>query len=209
MRVVHVHTGEHAVADAIDRWLERHGIEPVRCADAFEACSYLVQHASSPPALAFVGLDWLDRDDADILRYIHDTWAESVIVTYGRGRSIVNCGEATRTIFCPTRAALNELISQPPDDLVRRLGAPSQAEPSNAESAVRPAPPDSEKQNAARGMALGEYTSGAGETATLPAVNPQTLPGEAASDSLRDRSRTPRAILTREELSALLEGAGN
>lgn len=208
MRVVHVHTGEHALADAIDRWLEQNGIEPVSCADAFEACSYLVQHASSPPVLTFVGLDWLDHDDAEILRYLHDTWADSVIVAYGCGRSIVNCGEAAQTVFCPSREALNELISQPPDELVRRLGAPSRAEPPGAESAVRPAPPVSEERGAASGAVLGGCTSAASETTTPPTANPRTRPGEAASGSLRDRSRIPRAVLTREELTALLEGAG-
>jgi len=177
---LHLRTGDHGNAYAINAWLERHGIQVVNCRDALEACVVLLRQPALTPDWAFIGTQWLDGDDRPIVRYMRQTWPGVTIVLYGG--ALVELAGDRRTVVCRTSADLRNMLAGSPDDLLAR-------------SVRAPRPVDNPGE--------------AGEThQATPEKQPLDRPlPPAGSDTIRPpgSDAAPPSILTRDELAALLD----
>jgi hypothetical protein len=201
-RAIHIHSGRTTVGDAVDAWLDRHGVERMCCADAFAACSVILMQSTRVPDLAFVGADRLASDELPILAYLREAWPGVGIVLYGRHAQPCSHTRATQTLVCPSSAALREIMDAPPDHLLVRLRR------------TLP-PPDRDGKPRAKPVGGGPTRSRL-RTAGRPVGSdsePQTdsvRPGHARrlADSAGSHLPVlhgPRSTLTPEELSILLE----
>ncbi|GAG00236.1 unnamed protein product, partial [marine sediment metagenome] len=120
-RAIHIRSGEAGAGQAVDNWLERHGVERVCCADVLDACAFILKNSAHVPDLAFVGADRLSVDDLAILRYLRETWPAIGIVLYGEHAELDPHTPATRTLVCPSRAALDEILAASPDRLLAQF----------------------------------------------------------------------------------------
>jgi len=154
--------------------------------------------------LAFVGTDRLTADDLAIIQYLRETWPAIAIVLYGEHPELDPHIRATRTLVCPSRAALDEILAAPPDRLLAQFWPlPSPVEPdteaddgfigrSVPPTATPQASDDSDQADAEEPAAMSE-----------PLEAPR---GDDASGSHHlPLSPAPRSTLTPEELAILLE----
>ena len=179
---VHLHTGQPAAANALDAWLARHGVERIAFDDVYASCVHLLTRYDHVPDLALVGADWLQEDEFGIVRYLRETWPRVGIVVYGRAETSPALHAAPLVCTCPTQAALDRLLAETPAQLLQRLCADAAGPwtvPSRLETERRP------------------------EVVETREPPPQRVARPAPPSSQPD---PPRALLTAEELSALLEG---
>jgi len=178
---LHVRTGQPAAAGALDAWLDRHGVERTAFDDVYSACVHLLTQYERVPDLVFVGADWLLEDEFGILRYLRETWPRVGIVVYGRTDISPALHVAPLVCACPTQAALDRLLAETPARLLERLCAESSqlwTAPKRLESERRPDAIETHAPPAQR------------VTCAAPALS---------------EPDPPRALLTAEELAALLD----
>ena len=203
-RTIHIRAGGAGAGQAVDNWLERHGVERVCCADALDACAFILKNSAHVPDLAFVGVDRLTADDLAIIKYLRETWPAIGIVLYGEHAELDPHTRATRTLVCPSRAALDEILAASPD----RLLAQFWRLPSSTES-------DTEADDRFIGRsarpAATPHTSDDSDQADAkgPATVSEPLKPPGDNDASRSHppppSPAPRSMLTPEELAILLE----
>jgi len=203
---IHLRTGDGVVDAAVGDWLERNHTQTVSFSDVFETCVYALSKGTREPSLALIGTDWIAPDELGIIRYLREAWPRVTAVLYGRLPADVMASEfgvrhfgsasAIRDMLKRTPAALTELKRGESDEgaaagvhrtLEPLLSTPSH-ETSRGEKREPPVPNVRTKDAAVL-------------AAELAARPPEAL-GKAergTADSLH------RAILTQEELKALLE----
>jgi hypothetical protein len=188
----------------VDNWLERHGVERVCCADVLDACAVILKSSAFVPDLAFVGVDRLTTDDLAIIKYLRETWPAIAIVLYGEHAELNSSPRATRTLVCPSRAALDEILAAPPDRLLAQFWPfPS------------PIEPDTEADDGFIGRSerptATPQTSDDSDPADAkgPAAVSEPLEAPRGNDASRSHplplGPAPRSTLTPEELAILLE----
>jgi hypothetical protein len=120
-RAIHIRAGEARAGQAVDNWLEHHGVERVCRADVLDACVSILKDSAHVPDLAFVGVDRLTADDLAIIKYLRETWPAVAIVLYGEHAGLDPYTQATRTLVCASRAALDGILTENPDRLLARF----------------------------------------------------------------------------------------
>ena len=203
-RAIHIRAGQAGAGQAVDNWLEHHGVERVRCADVLDACAFILKNSAHVPDLAFVGVDWLTADDLAIIKYLRETWPAIAIVLYGEHAKLDPHARATRTLVCPSRAALDEILAAPPDRLLAKFWRISS-----------PAEPDTEADDGFIGRnerpTATPQTSDDSDPADAeePAAVSEPLEAPRGDDASRSHppplGPSPRSTLTPEELAILLE----
>jgi hypothetical protein len=199
-KAIHLRTGDRATDGAISAWLERHGVEIVACADAFEACVFALTHSAATPDLALVGADWLAPDEHAIIGYLRETWPGVTTVVYGGAPAVAGFEAGPLTLVRCSAAAVRRMLAGAPSALleesVRALRA--QVSPDDGWRPRPQAPPP------------------AGTAPARPAVRTQDthVPGDRPAARVTGqgsempggpRPATRQTILTQEELAALLE----
>lgn len=119
---MHVRTGDPASAGVVDDWLRAHDVRIVDCADVYDACVQLIQQAELVPDLVFIGADWLEADEQQILRYVRDTWPAVGVVVYGQPPQAFT-ERIDRLQLCVSRTDLERLLDRAPPELVAKLDA--------------------------------------------------------------------------------------
>lgn len=192
VQVIHLRTGQQVSAHAIDQWLARHGAEVLSFDDVYAACVHLLQHYADVPDLAFVGGDWLDAADAKIVRYIRQTWPQTAIILYSTHVPPPPVEQLPRMRICASGGALTTLLTQSPTMLAERIA--QGPEPGEA-VVVRLTPPRAvpDEPRAApvpskNGTSKTEHHDEIRHSGASPLATP-----------------APRALLSPEELQALLE----
>lgn len=204
-RAIHIRSGQAGAGQAVDNWLEHHGVERVCCADVLDACAFILKSSAFVPDLAFVGVDRLTADDLAIIKYLRETWPAIAIVLYGEHAELNSSTRATRTLVCPSRAALDQILAAPPDRLLAqfwRLPSPT-------------AEPDTEADDgfigrSERHTATPQTTDDSDPAnAKGPAAVSEPLEAPRGDDACRSHppplGPAPRSTLTPEELAILLE----
>lgn len=192
VRVIHLRTGQQSSAQAVDQWLARHGAAVASFDDVYACCVHLLQQYADVPDLAFVGGDWLDAADAKIVRYIRQTWPQTALVLYSTHVPPPPVEQLPRLQICASRGALTTLLSQPPHVLVERLAqGPEPGEAVVVRLAAPRAVPHEPRP------AVAPSNNGTSKAAPHDQAQPTDLPPRGAP--------APRALLSPEELQALLE----
>lgn len=208
-KAIHLRTGDRGTDGAISAWLERHGIEVIACADAFEACTFALTHSAATPELALIGADWLAPDELAISGYFRETWPAVTIVIYGSAAATASIEDGSLTHVLRSPAAVRRMLAAAPDAL---LG--------ESRGALRtPATLDDWRT---RFDVPGLETSAADAEVLLPQPVVRTRDREAPDVDLAPHvsgqppetaagSPVPASppILTREELAALLDDEEN
>jgi len=184
---IHVRTGPAALTAEVDQWLTRHGVANRAFDDAYAACAHLLLHFDQVPDLALVAVDALRPDELELVGFIRQTWPRAGIIVYGELAGAGLADGLSRTMSCRSPAALQRLLAESPSDVLRRLSA---GDPP-AEQGVLPRPVPA---GGARGP-----------TADVPMPGlPRAADGTAAR-AAGGENPDPRAVLTAEELAALLD----
>jgi hypothetical protein len=202
-RAIHIGCGGARGAQALDAWLDRHGIERTCCADAFDACAHILTSSACVPELAFVAADRLTNEELVILGYLRETWPAVGIVLYGRDAESDSRTRDARTLVCPSAVALREVLAASPAHLLARFQQCSSAIGRGGElnglftgrgksAATLPEP----KNDSGRPGAGGQTA----DSGTLTVAQPSSARGPYPPSP-----DAPRNALTREELSVLLE----
>jgi len=202
---IHIRTGQRADVQAVDDWLAHHAVEVVGLGDVYEACVHLLKNYEQIPELALIGVDWLAAGDLNIVAYVRQTWSRTGIVVYGDGAEMPRLDLLPLSLACRGAVALRKLLTETPADLSRRLSADIApvsivAEPrtpraphipAGANVFPAPRPAARESPELADDRAAGASPDKASEESGLRLAD----------------SAPPRAILTSEELSALLDSS--
>lgn len=194
LQILHIRTGSATLTSDVDSWLAAHRVDAVTLNDAFDACQHALTSYEQAPELAFVGVDRLERDERQIVRYLRDTWPGLAIVLYGSDTAVHWSADPLLTA-ADSRAALRALLAATPAELIAKIRRgsvrPTAHELTTAPEAPRRTPA------APRGS---EPASPAREAPSPAVLTPPTAlrvtPLEATSVSL-----------TAEELAALLDAA--
>lgn len=197
-KAIHIRTGQRARADMVDEWLTDHDVEIVALADVYEACVYLLKHYDQVPDLALVGADWLSASEFAIVRYIRETWPPVGVVVYGGSPDAPAYDFSPLVLTCRSDQALEGLWRRTPTDVLCRLAG--EAMPRTVPR-PRPEPPHTPASRPTSNMDAPPplRTGPTGRSADEPdGLTPREPAQEAAVP--------PRAVLTAEELAALLEG---
>lgn len=206
--VLHIRTGQRAAAEAIDAWLYDHGVDVLPFSDVYDACTHLLKGYESVPDLALVGTDWLSEDECRIIRYVRETWPRVGLIIYGLARDTFVADFSPLSRTCRSQHALQRLLAQSPHDVLRDLTGESAsyrevAPPPEPE----PAPPTTmpELSLTPRHNKRDERTTDDGDDSNgqHDTVEQDQRPPERLGDV--PEVQPPRAILTAEELSALLD----
>lgn len=175
---IHVQTGDASWGGRIDAWVAEHGFAVERFTDAYAACARLVQSPAAVASLAFVGCDWLARDQHVLIERIRETWPACVVVAYARDASLLppaaEAGQRERPESVRTIAS--------EADLVRMLTAGPVALRERRPAPLRAAPPPTRVQP------------------------PERAPG--AAGRLADPPQGVAGVLTAREIAILLGEAG-
>ncbi|HUU94977.1 MAG TPA: hypothetical protein VM487_04490 [Phycisphaerae bacterium] len=203
-RAIHIRAGEARAGQAVDNWLEHHGVERVCCADVLDACAFILKNSAHVPDLAYVGVDRLTADDLAIIKYLRETWPAIAIVLYGEHAELNSSTRATRTLVCQSRAALDQILAAPPNHLLAKFWRISS-----------PIEPDTEADDGFIGRnerpTATPRTSDDSDPADAKGPAAMSEPLEARRGDHASRSHpsppspSPRSTLTPEELAILLE----
>ncbi|MGD8453755.1 MAG: hypothetical protein PVJ57_18230 [Phycisphaerae bacterium] len=183
---IHVRTGEADTAEVVDAWLRQHQIVGVDFADAYEACVHLLEESERIPDVAFVGLDWLAPEELGIVRYIGETWPGTVLIVYRHNGNAPPYEGVVPVHFCRSTEALQQLLTDPPDRVLRRARegfGPGPGRPSPVHAPSAPSP--------VKSMPLEDDLG--------------PLEGDPTAEYLAPGAPPPRSFLTSEERSALLD----
>lgn len=189
---IHVRTGPRAFAEALDAWLLRERVAVTAFDDVYDACGHLLRHYDRIPDLVLIGGDQLLDDEANLVAYFRQTWPRTGVVVYGETQVLPLLDLLPMVRACRGADALHELLAETPTAVVRRLCDEA------APIALTPVAPRPADQAAADPPACG----------TVPARPPEgeagNRGGSATHTSGRDAVEPLHAILTPEELEALL-----
>ena len=206
-RAIHLRTGDRGTDGAISAWLERHGVEVVACADAFEACTFALTHSAATPDLVLVGADWLAPDELAIIGYFRETWPGVTTVVYGSAPATAGF-EATRpTLVQRSATAVRRMLADAPGALLEESLKALRAQ-APLDDGWRPQPklpPSAEPQAPAAGTALPRPAIQTRDTEALGSEFTPRLTGQDSETASGPPPPAPQTILTREELAALLE----
>ncbi len=137
---MHVRTGDPGSAGFVDGWLRAHDARIVDCADAYDACVRLIQQAEHVPDLVFIGADWLDADEQQILRYVRDTWPAVGVIVYGQPPQAFT-DRIDRLHLCASRGDLERLLDRAPPEVAEKLDADAGRTPPPRAGGARGAEP--------------------------------------------------------------------
>lgn len=211
-RVVHLCTGDLAWQNCLDRWLDAAGVVVSRFENAYSLCAHMLQNRNQAPDAVALGVDWLNCYELQIVKYVRQSWPRAVIIVYGTPQAPVDHATLDRLIVCSSRAQLDALLKRRMQDVL----AGFQARAPRAVVGVsdgRITRPDDRS-----GILEG---SGRRNVAPVPAAADSSASEQ--EDTTEQRSDAPvadasengpigvigdRAILTRDELAALLEEGG-
>ncbi len=196
-------TGDRGTDGAISAWLERHGVEVIACADAFEACALALTHSETTPDLTLVGVDWLAPDELAVIGYFRETWPGVTTVVYGSKPADTGFEAAPLTIVCRSAVAMRRILADTPDALLEKsIGAPrAQTPPDDGWRPQPKTPPPVETH-----VRVGETP--AIQTRDAEALDTKLTPRVVEPEVEKATGQRPpmsQAILTPEELAALLE----
>jgi hypothetical protein len=206
---IHVQPGNGAADAVLRSWFERQNAAVLRFADVYRACAFAVRHRSEAPDVTAVGLDGLDADESAIVRYLCEAWPAGLCVAYGEAAGAASFPATANLAVCRTVAELEEVLSE-------------------AEADEHPALTRHSAQRAVRHETIGHDQPPGDATGVLTKLAPAAGAGAetaaadtaAASGSMsQEQPAVPReplsqrgidavcdtALLTREELAALLE----
>jgi hypothetical protein len=203
-KAIHLRTGDRATDGAVSAWLERHGVEVIPCADAFEACTVALSHSPVVPELAFVGADWLAPDEIAIVSYFRETWPGITIVIYGSASATAGFEATALTHVCRSAAAVRRMLAAPPVALLEESHRALRTQPSRDDDwRPRPDAPRANGHTAAGETLVSRSTSQTRDGAAIEAdlTSPAGVPLETGAQRRPPVSQT---ILTKEELAALL-----
>ncbi len=191
------------MVDCIERWLTNHDVDTTTFDDVYEACVYLLTRFEQVPQLAIVGADWLAPGEFSIIRYIRETWPRVGVLVYGGGSDAPGFDFAPMILTCRTPAALDTLVENGPTNVLHRITGEATA--IAARPRVEPDAPPAGNQVSD----LPELRPPARDTQAAPPQHRDEDDDDAPAPKSPDRSRAapPRAILSAEELSALLNGS--
>ena len=206
-KAIHLRTGDRGTDGAISAWLERHGVEVVTCADAFEACAFALTHSAATPDLALVGADWLAPDELAIIGYLRETWPGVTTVVYGSAPATAGFEATPLTVVQRSATAVQRMLADAPGALLEESLKALRAQ-TPLDDGWRPqpkTPPAAELQLPAAGTA---FTRPPIQTRDADALGSELTPRLAGQDSEVEGGPRPPArqtILTQEELAALLK----
>lgn len=198
-RAIHIRTGQRAAVDAIDAWLARHDVDVVRVDDVYGACAHLLRHYERIPDLALLGADWLSEEELSIVAYLRHTWPRVGVVVYGAARSTPMLDMMPMTHSCRVENDLARLVAESPDALVQRLRARAASLAPPSGPATRAAPDHTAELRAPA------VAPAAARVAPREAVERHEIAPGARGAAGPAPVVPPRATLTAEELSALLD----
>ena len=206
-KAIHLRTGDRGTDGAISTWLDCHDVEVVTCADSFDACVQALTELASAPDLALIGIDWLPPDEYSIIHYLRETWPGLTMVLYGSTPMIVEFGKMPLTIACRGAADIRRMLASTPGALVKQSHA---ALPAQSTSSEQWLPRPAESAQFAEAPPLEAPPTQPAKIITKRADTTGAVPshqvGEPDADSaMTSRPPITQAILTREELAALLE----
>jgi hypothetical protein len=210
-----VRTGRAVESDLICHYLRDSSVSVVECRDAIDACLHILRNPEAAPQIAFIGADWLAREEFALAGYMHQAWPGILIVLHGDGADKAPIEHGRGAIVCATTAELSQLLSSPLDEVLVEGRLTAAASPLRY----------SARQSVPRSPVLGaavepcrpvEYHCDASvrapadlELHTEPARMPASgLHDSALSPSLDWPCESPRTILTQEELESLLRDSG-
>ena len=207
-KALHLRTGDRSTDNAIAQWLERHHVECSSCRDPFEACIHALIKPEARPDLILIGTDWLAPDENSVIGRLRETWPAVPLVLYGHH-------DAAPSAFEPDRgqrriegaAALRGFLAEDPSAVVAQLQAAPREQRWDgpiglAESKL---PPTSAPTLPDEWVTRSASISKSASTEVLGAELFASIPVEPATAPRRDASVASHAILTPEELTALLE----
>jgi hypothetical protein len=205
---VHLCTGNQGTDEAIRAWLERHGVEVVACADAFEACTVALTQPDRKPDLALIGTDWLAPEELAIIGYWRETWPGLTVILYGSAEGTAGLPTQPSTHVCRSAEELQHLLEDSPDNVLKQTHEALRAQPVAGDDwqprPDAPAPathgPDRQKGKSLSGPVA--------ETKDAKQARAKRTPRAAASKpgpGPKEPGATPTDILTDKEWAALLE----
>jgi len=198
VRALHLRTSSNRADQLVERWLRQHGVEVLRCADAWQACLSALQRRGEPVELAFVGLEWLAADELAVLHHVREAWPRvGLVIVACAGESLLM--PPPRTIVCRGLQALRRLLSGGPDQLLQRFARFERVE----RRPLTPAMPAS-----AAPPARSLETELPREIVAPDAGSPAAAPGhdgEPPAPPTDNQRRAGPVGLTPEEVAALLQ----
>ncbi len=195
-KAIHIRTGQRRAADALDDWLDSHNVALVPLNDVYEAAVLLLHKYDDIPDVALVGAEWLASDEFNIITYLRQTWPQVGIVVYGGTSGTPLFDMLPMTCTCRSDAELQRIMADTPAALLARLrGAADGAAPVPTSLSHRDAtaPTIETDKPAARDAAPPTDRVPGAPTGATP--HREDVPVDAP----------PRAVLTPDELAALLE----
>ncbi len=206
-KAIHLCTGDRGTDGAISTWLDCHDVEIVSCADPFEACVLALTDDAVPPDLALIGIDWLPPDEYSIISYFRETWPGLTIVVYGNTPTIVEFEKMPLTIVCRCANEIRRMLANTPGMLVKRSLEAMQAQ-SPADDRWRPQPTEPVRAAELRPLEAPPAIRPSIKTKKMETAGADPSPKADEQDVdkvIEPRPPITQAILTREELAALLE----
>ena len=188
---------------AFAHWLEQHHLETVSCRDPFEACVYALTRPDACPDLILLGGDWLAPEEHVIVDYLRETWPGAAIILYGLGFSPNECKTRPGVSLFDTQAAVNRLLAEPPGAIIhalRETRPPARALPVTVELVKEMPPPEPVKLEIPR-----PAPQPAPRTKSAEMLGAELFAKPAPDAPKPIAPTTTHAILTQEELTALLE----
>lgn len=206
-KAIHLRTGDRETDGAISAWLERHGVEVIPCADAFEACTFALTHSAVNPDLVLVGADWLAPNEVAIIGYLREIWPGVTAVVYGSAPATAGFASAPLTLVRRSAAGVRRMLAAAPDALLEEsLKALRAQAPLDEDWRPQPeAPVAIEPRLPAAGAAPPRRAGDRRDTEAPDGKLTARVVGEVPETPSKARPPAPQTILTREELAALLE----
>lgn len=211
-RVVHLCMGDRAWQNCVDRWLEAAGVVVSRFDDAYSLCAHLRQDSRPAPDAVAVGVDWLNRCELQVVKYVRQSWPGAVIIVYGTPQAPLDCATWDRLVVCSSRVQLDALLKRQMCDVL--AGFQPRASRAVADAAhvciVRPDDRSGVLEGGRRRRGVPDASVADDEVAEQEATAGQPLDAPVA-DAFENGPIGvigDRAILTRDELAALLDESG-
>ncbi len=202
---VHLRTGERGSDDEIDAWLQRQSATVIGSDDPLDACVQVLTHQHLPVALVFLGGDWLEPDDWRLVDYLRELWPAAACVVHLSRPGVVALSDPL-TLVCSSRAELATVLAGDFEQAVEHVRRAARR------SEVIETPPGRPEGSATDVAGPGRAAVGPIRSGPHPGVAPPARPAKDESGSSStavsaDRAEPLRAILTREELEALMRDA--
>ena len=154
-----------------------------------------------------IGIDWLPPNEYSIISYLRETWPGLTIVVYGNTPTIVEFERMPLTIVCRSATEIRRVLANTPGALVKHSLEAMRAK-SFPEDQWRPQPVEPTRISGVPPVEAPPAKRPTIKTKQVETPGADLSPnvtGRDANNVLESRPPITQAILTQEELAALLE----